>query len=387
MTAQPYRGQNARSPLAIPARGWWDILLRVKDQITADHVSVVSAGVAFFGLLAIFPAVTALISIAGYVLDPSDVTQELEAITALLPEQAATILRDQVLQVTGGGEAATGLAAIFGLLLALYGSMKGVLTLMDGMNVAYDEREKRGFIALYASAAVMTLCLIAGVLGAVGVMILWPAVVGFLGLPEATRNLIDWLQWPILAVLAIVGLAALYRFGPSRSAPKWRWVWPGVLLSMVLWLAGTLGFAFYVKNFASYNETYGALGGVIVLLTWLWLSAFIVLAGAELNAEIEHQTRIDTTVGGPQPMGERGAVKADRRPPGLPAYSPGEDGASEEEAPRGRLYPLIGAMTVWGVGRVLGHRRRRSVGLTDLEEQGRPSGEGAAHPALSDRDR
>lgn len=356
MTDRPARGQNATRPTAIPPRGWWDVMLRVKDQIANDHVSVVSAGVAFFGLLAIFPAVTALISVAGYVLDPSDVTSQLETFVALLPEQAAEVVQNQVLQVTGGTDTATGLAAILGLLLALYGAMRGVLTLMDGMNVAYDEPETRSFVRLYASAVVMTLCLILGLLGAIGVMIVWPSVVGFLGLPDQTRNLITWLQWPILGVLSILGIAALYRFGPSREPPKWRWVWPGAVLAMVLWLAGTLAFAFYVRNFGSYNETYGALGGVIVLLTWLWLSAFIVLAGAELNAELEHQTRIDTTTGQPLSLGNRGAQKADSRPVGLPSVQ--QDG-SEPERPRGRLYPFIGALTVYGLGRLIHRAGRR----------------------------
>ena len=317
------RGQTATRPAEIPRRGWWEIVKRLVAGIPADHMSVVSAGVAFFGLLAIFPAVVALISIAGVLLDPADVAGQLEGFVAMMPAEAAAIVRDQILKVTGGDEAATGFAAILGLLLALYGATKGMMTLMEGMNIAYAETERRGFVRLYATGLVLTLVIIAGLLTALGVMIVVPAAIVFLGLPGAVETTIVWLQWPVLAVLAMLGLAVLYRFGPSRANARWRWISPGAVAATVLWMIGTIGFSLYTQNFASYNETYGTLGGVIILLTWLWLSAFIVLAGAKLNAEIEHQTRRDTTTGPPKPEGERGAVKADTHPDG-PAPGAGD---------------------------------------------------------------
>ncbi|MGK7755294.1 MULTISPECIES: YihY/virulence factor BrkB family protein [unclassified Roseovarius] len=288
------REHSADHPARIPRRGWWDIVLRVKSGIVDDHMSVVSAGVAFFGLLAIFPAAVALISIAGVLLDPSDVTTQLKEIVAILPQNAAEIIRDQVLKVTGGDESATSLAAIIGLLLALYGATKGMMTLMEGMNIAYTEKETRGFVALYATGVALTLFIIAGLLVSLGAMIVLPNVIGFLGLPDGLETAILWLQWPILAVFAILGLAVLYRFGPSRPPARWRWISPGAVAATALWLIGTVAFSIYTQNFASYNETYGTLGGVIILLTWLWLSAFIVLAGAKLNAEIERQADEDT---------------------------------------------------------------------------------------------
>ncbi|MCF7701882.1 YihY family inner membrane protein [Loktanella sp. M215] len=308
------RGQAATNPAEIPTAGWWDILKRVKSEVSDDHVSVVSAGVAFFGLLAVFPAVAALVAIVGFVLDPSDIADQLGKIVSLLPENAAAIIQDQIVQVTGGGETATGFAAIIGFLLALYGATKGMMTLMEGMNIAYDETETRGFVRLYATGVALTLFLIFGLLLAFGVILVLPAVVGLFGLPDGFETAISWLQWPLLAVLTMFGLAIVYRFGPSRQDPKWRWVSPGAVLSTILWLVGTIGFSLYAQNFGSYNETYGTLGGVIILLTWLWLSAFIILGGAELNSEIEHQTRKDTTTGPAQPEGQRGAVKADTRP-------------------------------------------------------------------------
>lgn len=286
---------TADHPARIPRRGWWDIALRIKSGITADHMSVVSAGVAFFGLLAIFPAAVALISIAGVLLDPSDVATQLKEIVAILPQNAAEIIRDQVLQVTGGDEGATGLAAIISLMLALYGATKGMMTLMEGMTIAYNEEETRGFVALYATGIALTLFIIAGLLVSLGAMIVLPNVIGFLGLSEGLETAILWLQWPFLAFFAILGLAVLYRFGPSRPPARWRWISPGAVAATALWLVGTVAFSIYTQNFGSYNETYGTLGGVIILLTWLWLSAFIVLLGAKLNAEIENQSDVDTT--------------------------------------------------------------------------------------------
>ena len=321
------RGQTATRPQDIPAPGWKDIGLRVKDEITRDHVSVVSAGVAFFGLLAIFPAIGALISIAGFFLNPDDVAQQIDTVAALLPENAAAIIQDQIVKVTGGDDTATGFAAIFGLLLALYGAMKGMLTLMEGMNIAYDEQETRGFVALYLTGFVLTLFLIVGVLAAFGVVMILPAVTGFLGLPEASPTAIAWLQWPILAVLTMLGLAVALPLRPGARHPKWRWVSPGAVIATVLWLVGTLAFSIYAQNFGSYNETYGTMGGVIILLTWLWLSAFIVLAGAELNSEMEHQTAAT-----PPPAPARAEGRARRGQGRYPARGAGRRGEAGRRA-------------------------------------------------------
>ena len=316
MSQRP-RGTRAHTPTEIPPRGWWDIMLRVKSEVAADHVSVVSAGVAFFGLLAIFPAIGAVISIADFFLDPANIADQLESMVTLLPENAAAIIQDQIVKVTGGDDTATGFAALFGIALALYGATKGMMTLMEGMNIAYDETETRGMVMLYATGIALTLCLIFGLLAAIGLVMVLPVLFGFLALPDWFETLVTWLKWPLLAAFTMLGLSVVYRFGPARENPKWRWVSPGAVVATVLWLAGTVAFSIYAQNFGSYNETYGTLGGVIILLTWLWLSSFIVLLGAELNSEMEHQTRKDTTTGAARPMGQRGAIKADTRPEGL----------------------------------------------------------------------
>ncbi len=305
------RGRQATRPQEIPKPGWRDALLRTKDELTADHVSIVSAGVAFFGLLAVFPLIASLISIAGLVMDPAAIEAQIERLAGSLPQNAAEIIQGQARKVAEGAGTGVGLAAAFGILLSLYSASKGMKTLMEGMNIAYDEEESRGFIRLNLMALVLTLFLIVGVLIALAGTVAAPALLGSLGLSQGVQALVTYGRWVVLAILTMFGLAVIYRYAPSRENPQWRWVSIGAVTATVVWIIGSIAFSIYVDNFGSYNETYGALGGVIILLTWLWLSAFIVLLGAELNSEIEHQTERDTTTDPPRPRGERGAVKAD----------------------------------------------------------------------------
>ncbi|WP_133366130.1 YihY/virulence factor BrkB family protein [Qipengyuania sediminis] len=305
------RGRSADTPGAIPARGWKDIAWRVKDEVDDDHVATFAAGVAFFGLLALFPAVGATIALAALAVDPVLIQAQLGGLLSALPPEAGAILQKQLADVvatTGGG---MGVAALIGLLVSLYSASKGMKVLIEGMNLAYDEDEKRGFLKLNLLAIGMTLGAIIGIIAALAAMVAVPAILSTIGLSQAGELLLRYGRWLVLAGLALLGLAALYRYGPSRDKPRWRWVTPGSLLATVLWIAGSGLFSIYASNFGSYNETYGTLGGVVVLLTWLWLSAFIVLLGAEVNAEIEHQTARDTTVGADRPLGARGAAMAD----------------------------------------------------------------------------
>ncbi|WP_316014373.1 YihY/virulence factor BrkB family protein [Roseobacter sp. HKCCA0434] len=305
------RGRRAETPTAIPAKGWKDIALRVKDEITTDHVGLIAAGVAFYALLALFPAVTALLAISGLLIEPSDLVGQLERLAAIMPREAAEIILGQAQEVAGSREGGLGLAAVFGILLALYSASKGMGSLMEGLNVAYDEEEKRGFFWLKAVTLMLTVGLILGVIVALVVVMGIPAVMAVVNLGAVTEWLAIGLGWLVMIALMIFGLALIYGVGPSRDRAEWRWLTPGALVATGLWVVASIGFAFYAANFGSYNESFGSLGGVIVLLTWLWLSAYIVLAGAELNAEMEAQTRHDTTVGPDAPMGERGAQKAD----------------------------------------------------------------------------
>jgi membrane protein len=305
------RGREASRPTDIPTSGWRDILLRVKSEIADDHVSISAAGVAFFGLLAIFPAIAALIGIAGLIVDPATVEAQIEQVASVLPQDAALIVQDQVRKVVQNTGATT-FAVIAGLVLALYSASSGMRTLMEGMNIAYDEAEKRGFVRLYATSLVLTLVLIVGAVVALGATLVLPAVLGAMGLGGVFETILTYGRWPVLAVLMMLGLAVIYRYGPSREDAQWRWITPGSILATILWVIASIAFSIYVRNFGSYNETYGSLGGVIILLMWMWLSAFVILLGAELNSEMEHQTKKDTTTGGEKPMGQRGARMADK---------------------------------------------------------------------------
>lgn len=305
------RGRGAETPMEIPAPGWKDILLRVKDEIATDHVSLVAAGVAFYALLAIFPAVTALMALAGLVMEPAEVTAQLEALTNLIPEEAANIILDQAVAVTGSEETGLGWAFLIGLGLALYSASKGVGSLMEGLNVAYDEDETRGFVTKLIWTLGLTLMLIGVLLLGLAATVAVPAIVAFLALPDWFETFLTYGSWVLLAALTVVALAVLYRYGPARDNAEWKWLTPGSVIACILWIVASVGFSIYVSNFGSYNESFGSMAGAIILLMWLWISAFIVLLGAEFNSEMEAQTRKDSTTGPDEPMGQRDAVKAD----------------------------------------------------------------------------
>ncbi|EAR49692.1 Ribonuclease BN [Oceanicola granulosus HTCC2516] len=269
---------------------------------------------AFYGLLALFPAITAMIAIAGLVMEPAQITEQLQALGGMLPQDAADILIGQAQEVAGSREGGLGLAAVLGILLALYSASKGVSSLMEGINVAYDEEDQRGFIKRTALTLALTLVLIVGIVLGLASTVVLPAVLNVVDLGPVTEILIAAFRWALLLVLAVGGFALLYRFAPDRSSARMKWLTPGAIVGCILWIVATVGFAIYADNFGSYNESFGALGGVIVLLMWLWLSSYAVLMGAEINSEIELQTRVDTTTGPPMPRGTRGAVKADNLP-------------------------------------------------------------------------
>lgn len=306
-----HRGRDADRPRDIPKRGWRDILLRVKDEMGMDNIGLISAGIAFYGLLAIFPAIVAMISLWALLFDPAQIEQQIESASGFLPREAARIIHNQGRKVASDAGAGMSLAAIGGLLLAIYSSAKGVKALIMGLNVAYDEDEKRGFIKLNIAALSLTFVLIMAMIMSLAIVIVIPILLELVGLSPAADILVSLARWPILFALAMFGLAILYRYAPSREEPRWRWVSPGALTATALWVIASILFSVYVRNFGNYNETYGSLGAVVILLMWLWLSAFIVLLGAEINAETEHQTKEDSTRGTAKPMGQRGAYVAD----------------------------------------------------------------------------
>lgn len=305
------RGRDADAPHEIPPKGWKDILLRVKTQLREDEVTLVAASVAFYALLALFPTLIALVTLYGLVASPADVQAQVSSMATMMPESARAILEDQMRGIVGASGGTLGLGLLISLGGALWAASGGMMALMRAVNIAYDEEETRGFFALRAQALVLTLgaLLFAGL--AIFAVAVLPAIFALVGLGEAAESALSIGRWPLLAVLAAVGLSVLYRYAPCRTRAKWRWVTWGGAIATLIWLGGTALFSLYVAHFGSYNETYGTLGGVVVLLLWLYVSAFAILLGAEIDSELEHQTAEDSTVGEPAPMGERGAEMAD----------------------------------------------------------------------------
>jgi membrane protein len=304
-------GRHAESPTEIPARGWWEVLKRVMAETSADNMSIIAAGCAFYALLALFPAITALLSIYGLVVDPATIERQLSGIADVAPKEAFDIIQGQAHQVASGGRTALGWSAGLAILLALYSAASGVKTLFEALNIAYEQEESRGFVRLNAVALLFTLAAIVGLPIGLAVIVGVPAVLHALPLGPATEWLIRIVSWVILLAIVVGGLAVVYRFGPARAPARLRWLTPGSMAAAVLWLLASLAFSYYAAHFGSYNQTYGALGGVIILLMWLWISAYVILLGAELNSELELQTARDTTTGQPRPEGERGAYAAD----------------------------------------------------------------------------
>ena len=307
-TASFDRGRSADRPSDLPARGWRDILWRVWTQIGEDNVSIVAAGVAFYVMLALFPAITAFVSLFGLIADPAQVQAQFENLRGVIPDDGWRILNDQLTAVASARPGKLGISALVALVLALWSAGAGVRAMMTALNIAYHEREKRNFLRFYGTAFLFTIGIALLGIISLGVIVIVPVLLNLVDLGGITQMVVKLVPWLVLAGFVVVALGVLYRYGASRHEPKTRWVSWGAILATVLWIGASLLFTIYVANFGSYNETYGALGAVVVLLFWLWISAFIVLLGAELNAEMEHQTERDTTVGRPKPRGERGAT-------------------------------------------------------------------------------
>lgn len=305
------RGREADRPQDIPARGWFDVLKRVKKETSTDNVSLIAAGLALYALLAVFPALAAVVSLYGLVSSPDQIASQIQNLAGVLPQQAADIIRTALQNLARQQNQALGVGAIIGVLVALWSARKGMVALMTATNVAYDEEEERGFFRQLFVSLAFTIAAVVGFVLVVLLAVAVPLALQGLGLPEIFQTVLGVLRWIVLWFLVVFALAVVYRFAPDRNEPKWRWVTWGSAISATLWLAVSLLFSYYVRNFGSYGETYGALGGVVVLLMWFYLSAFVVILGAEINSELEHQTRRDSTKGPPRPEGERDAYVAD----------------------------------------------------------------------------
>ncbi len=310
-TTQPGHGRRSKSPFAIPWAGWKDIFWRTYQRIDDDRLLATAGGVVFFGLLAIFPAVTALVSSYGLFADPSTISNNLQTLAMMLPAGTFQIVEDQVARVVSKGNTALGAAFLFGLVLAVWSANAGVKSIFDALNVAYEEREKRGFIKLNLVSLAFTIGAIAALLLMVGAVVVFPLALDHLGIAPERKLIVALARWPLLLVILLGALAVLYRFAPSRDAPRWQWLSIGAVTAAILWIAGSALLSWYLSAFANYSATYGSLGAAIGLMTWMWMSAIVIMFGAELNSEIERQTLRDTTIGLPKPLGSREAVSAD----------------------------------------------------------------------------
>ena len=308
---EPGRGREAAAPSEIPVRGWKDILWRTYNQIGEDRLLAVGAGAVFYLLLAMFPAITAFVSSYGLLADTGTIAENLAALSNVIPQGGLAIIQEQVVRLTQTSNTALGFGFFFGLALALWSANAGMKAIIDALNVVYDESEKRSFVRLNLVSLAFTLGALIFLAIALSAVVILPLVLSWLGLETMTSQFIAILRWPALMIAVLLWLAVLYRFGPSRREAKWRWISPGSIFAMLVWLSGSALFSWYLSNFADYDATYGSLGAAIGLMMWLWLSVIVILVGGELNAEIEHQTARDTTTGVEKPLGARGAVMAD----------------------------------------------------------------------------
>jgi membrane protein len=303
------RGRGAKKPSDIPARGWKDILLRVYRGISDDRILANAAAVTFYALLALFPAIAALVSIYGLFADPTSIQQHLNSISGVLPGGAVDVIRDQLNRLTAQPRGTLGISFLIGLVISLWSANGGIKAMFDALNVVYEEREERSFITLNAITLAFTVAMIAFVIVAMGCIVALPVALDYL--PGFIGLVLNIVRWPVMLVLVALALAFIYRYGPSRKEPKWRWLTWGSALAALAWLGLSAIFSFYAANFGTFNKTYGSLGGVIGFLTWMWLSVAVILIGGKLNAEMEHQTARDSTEGAPKPMGARRAKMAD----------------------------------------------------------------------------
>jgi len=309
--AEQNRGRSAKTPTQIPLRGWKDIIIRAWREVSNNNIFLIAGGVTYALLLALFPALAALSSLYGLLFDPNQVERQVQSLSSILPAQTAEMIGTQLHSLVEASSKSLGISAMVALGFALWSASRGMSGLISAFNIAYEQKETRSFLRFNAIALGLT---VGGLLGGtiiialVGVL---PAAIQFVGLGVITKWLILIVQWPILLAVVLFSLAVLYRFAPNRATAQWRWVSAGAVIATLLWLLGSIAFSVYVANFNSYDKTYGSLGGVIIMLTWLYLSSFIALLGAVINAQAERQTHADSTEAPSKPMGSRGAYAAD----------------------------------------------------------------------------
>jgi membrane protein len=305
------RGRSATTPSEIPVKGWKDILFRVYENVSRHRVMALAAGITYYTILAIFPAIAALVAVYGLFSDPSAIARHLDQLGGFLPGGAIDVARAQLTQVSSKGSQSLGLTFLLGLGVSLWSANAAMKSLFDTLNIVYGEDEERGFVKLNAISLGFTVGGVLFVLVALGSIVVVPVILNYVGLSKVSDLLLRIGRWPAMYLVIALCLAIIYRYGPSREAPQWRWITWGSAIAALLWLAVSGVFSVYAANFGKFNETYGSLGAIVGFMTWLWISAIVILLGGEIDAEMEHQTTRDTTTGPPKPIGSRGAQVAD----------------------------------------------------------------------------
>lgn len=281
------KGKTIQSPRDIAISGWKKILKRVKERIVEDKIPIVSAGVAFFAFLAIFPGIIALFSIYGLATDAQTAEGQITRLAEMMPEETISLIEGRMDKLLETSASALGLGTAFGLLIALWSANKGIKYLFSGLDVTYRVENSRGFFKQHALTLAFTLGIIVVIIVSLAFIVLFPVIVNSIGLPGNIESLISWLRWPFLAVIVITAISLIYQYGPSRETPEFQWVVYGASVATIVWLIASWGFSLYVSNFGNFGEMYGSLSAVVIMLFWLFITSFIILAGGELNSATE----------------------------------------------------------------------------------------------------
>jgi membrane protein len=310
-TTTEYPGHDVATPFKIPPRGWLQIAKRVWQQVGRDNVQIVSAGIAFYFFLSLFPLMAAFLSLYGLIMSPEKAAEQVREMEAFLPGEAYNLIADFANNLTNSASSSLGWGVVLSILLSIFSANKGTNALFTGLNIAYNQADSRPFIR----RTLMTLGVTVGTIVAGSLLLalvaVIPAIRKALPLPGMTDTILNLLRWPLIVVLGFAILAFLYKVVPYRTSPRWRWVTPGSIVAVLLWLLGSAGFGWYIESFGGMSKAYGSLAAIMVLMLWLFITAYAILLGAEINSESEYQTVRDSTIGPEKPMGSRGAYHAD----------------------------------------------------------------------------
>lgn len=348
-------GPVSGSPRELSGKAWKELLWRTWSELSDDRVTLISAGATYYLLLSLFPTIVAFVSLYGLITDPTTVNKHVSLLTGIVPAGGLQIIDEQLTRLTQQGAAALGWGLALSLGLALWSSSSGIKTLFEAMNIAYDEREKRSFIHLNLLAIGFTIGGLIAAVAMIGVVVVMPAVLGFIGLSTGFEWLVQGLGYAVLLILLFAGIAGLYRLGPSQHHVKWRWLTPGAILAVLVIIIASGLFSWYSANFANYDKTYGSLGALIGFLTWMWISITIVIVGAELNSEIEHQATKER-IGALAPPD--GVAASDRSR--SPEWEAGYAAARDEKARRGASLSIGGLLLALPVAGALALMKGRS---------------------------